>query len=154
MTSTPNRCSSMTTSLPSSPEPSSKTRVALALLGVPIETMRGTYHADLSLQSGRYRPVWADVIGLHILAGQPHRCRAGILRAVEPVLRNRTDPDLFALGDAVSDARRIRVLRGEAMPVVALAREHDPVVVATDRRRPVRPRRVEVYPAAVHLGQI
>src|SRR5262245_41638981 len=48
MTSTPNRWSSMTTSLPSSPEPSSITRVALADLGVPIETMRGSYHAYLS----------------------------------------------------------------------------------------------------------
>ena len=48
MTSTPNRWSSITTSLPSSPEPSSRTRVACGLLGVPIETMRGSYHAPLS----------------------------------------------------------------------------------------------------------
>src|SRR5690554_1956803 len=39
MTSTPNRCNSITTSFPSSPEPQKRTRVALGLRGVPIRTV-------------------------------------------------------------------------------------------------------------------
>src|SRR6187549_3683777 len=85
MTSTPNRCSSMTTSLPSSPEPSSKTRVACALLGVPIETMRGSYHAHLS--ADHCRPAGTDQYGemLSAFMSWPGNHIGGALGSAVPV---------------------------------------------------------------------
>src|SRR5262249_52940668 len=119
----------MTTSLPSSPEPSSRTRVACGLFRGPIETglMRGSYPAPLSLDRRGDRPIRADVVGAHVLAWHPKRRRARIHPRVKPVLRNRADPDLLALLDAVRDACRRGVRARQPMAVVALAREHDPV---------------------------
>src|SRR5688572_20668235 len=146
----------MTTSLPSSPEPSSITRVACGLSGVPMDTgfvipASIPLSSDLSLQRRRNGPVRADVVGLRVLAGHPHRWRAGIQRARQLVACDGADPDLLALAHAVLLARGGARSLGRTVPVVALAREHDPHVVGANARCPVRPGDVAVT-GPVHRG--
>src|SRR3989338_7563969 len=86
MTSTPKRWSAMMTSLPSSPAPSSMTRVAVGLNGVPIfkavtPGKAASYHEDAATEKPLRVPAFVDLIFGRVVS-PPHGdgCRSARYR--------------------------------------------------------------------------